>query len=180
MQWSKLRTKVEAYFAESVKERVRLHSTRYRRMHDQEGRAWITIDGKEIVNMIHIFKWMGEVSFRAKSLAGESDEADSLAGEIDEGYWQRLAEKQEEVEQQLHEESFFWQGDLGMAMHDYLSMPIDEILRSQNPLLRAIGMLDRRVGKRRLAALEMTTEHPLVLATYQFRCLAEGVRINRG
>lgn len=51
MQWSKLRTQVEDLFADCVRGRVRFHSTRYRRMHDQEGRAWITIDGQEIINM---------------------------------------------------------------------------------------------------------------------------------
>ena len=56
MQWSKLKSQVEGLFADRVQGRVRLHSTKYRRMHDQEGRAWITLDGEEILNMPNLFE----------------------------------------------------------------------------------------------------------------------------
>ncbi|MCH2184101.1 MAG: hypothetical protein MK108_19050, partial [Mariniblastus sp.] len=70
MQWSKLRSQVEDLFADSVKGRVRLHSTRYRKMHDQQGRAWLTIDGEEIVNMTNLFEWLYQRDRRAAELAG--------------------------------------------------------------------------------------------------------------
>ncbi|NQT88950.1 hypothetical protein HQ560_19435, partial [bacterium] len=70
MKWSKLKSQVEGMFADSVRGRVRLHSTRYRKAHDQDGRAWITIDGREIVNMPHIFKWIHERNELEAKLAG--------------------------------------------------------------------------------------------------------------
>jgi len=166
MRWSKLRSQVESFFANSVKGRVRLHSTRYRRMHDQEGRAWITIDGEEIIHMPHIFKWLHERSKRAAELADVENEF---------GNWQEMATIWKVAEQQLQEESIFCQGELGDAMFRYLQMPISDILGSEEPLIRAIGMLDRRVGKRKLSSLLSVVEHPLVRLLYLFRCEAEGI-----
>ena len=167
MQWSKLRSQVEDLFADSVKGRVRLHSTRYRRMHDQEGRAWITIDGEEIVNMPHIFEWLYQRNRRAAELTGV---------ELSMNNWPDYAPKLRDAEKELHQESVFWQGDLGDAMFGYLHTSIDDILTSDDVLIRAIGMLDRRVGKRRLSTLAETIDHPLVRLLHVFRCDAEGMR----
>jgi hypothetical protein len=60
-------------------------------------------------------------------------------------------------------------------MHEYQSLSADEILTSENPIIRAIGMLDRRIGIRRLKKIDIKSEHPLVAATYIFRCKAEGL-----
>jgi len=165
MQWSKLKRNVEGFFADSVKGRVSLHTTRYRTMHDHEGRSWITLDGKEIINMVHLWKWLDEVDKRAASIAGEPDVKN----------WQKYAECKEEAEKELQDESIFWQCHLGSAMHDYQSLSADEILTSENPIIRAIGMLDRRIGIRRLKKIDIKSEHPLVAATYIFRCKAEGL-----
>ena len=167
MQWSKLRSQVEDLFADSVKGRVRLHSTRYRKMHDQEGRAWITIDGEEIVNMPHIFKWLYERDRRAAELSGVEPSMQT---------WEDYASKWRAAEKELRQESVFWQGDLGDAMFGYLHTSIDDILTSENVLVRAIGMLDRRVGKRRLATFAENINHPLVGLLHTFRCDAEEMK----
>lgn len=165
MQWSKLKRNIETFFADSVKGRVGLHITRYRTMHDHDGRAWITLDGKEIINMVHIWKWLYEVDKRAALKAGEPDLRK----------WQNFEEYREETEKELENESFFTQSHLGGAMHEYQSLSAEEILTSENPIIRAIGMLDRRIGVRRLKKVDVKSEHPLVVATYVFRCEAEGI-----
>lgn len=38
-------------------------------------------------------------------------------------------------------------------------------------------MLDRRIGVRRLQKIDVKSEHPLVVATYVFRCKAECIAI---
>ena len=137
MQWSKLRTKVESLFAEGIKGRVGLYSTRYRSMHDHEGRSWITLDGEEIVNMPHVFKWLHERDLRAAELLGIKH---------DWRWWKEIAAHHDEAERQLAEESFFCQSDLGDAMFYCINHPIDDILSSDKVLVRALGMLDRRLG----------------------------------
>ena len=51
MRWSKLRQVTERRFADVVRGRVELRTTRYAKAHDEFGRSWITIDGREVVNM---------------------------------------------------------------------------------------------------------------------------------
>ena len=149
MRWSKLRTRVEEFFADSVKGRVGLHSTRYG---GSSGRDWITLDGQELVNMPHWYSW--HVWRRRKALADGEDQ-DKLSDY----------------------ESLFQYGSLGESLFDYLTMPIDGILGSPNILIRALGMLDRRVGKRRLKTLVDDNAHPLVRLLHRFRCDAEGVTL---
>ena len=48
MRWSKVKKLVEDGFAESVKGRVQIYSTHYQ---CSCGRGWITIDGKELVDL---------------------------------------------------------------------------------------------------------------------------------
>jgi len=165
MQWSKLRRNIEAFLADSVQGRVGLHTTRYRTMHDHDGRAWITLDGKEIINMVHIWKWLYEVKKRAAAMAGEADLRK----------WQNYEQYKHKAEKELENESFFTQSHLGGAMHEYQSLSIDQILKSDNPVIRAIGMLDRRTGIRRLKNIDVVSEHPLVQVTYIFRCEAESI-----
>jgi hypothetical protein len=50
MMWSKLKQLTEEKFADSVKNRVEIFSTRYNKPNSTAGRGWITIDGIEIVN----------------------------------------------------------------------------------------------------------------------------------
>jgi hypothetical protein len=134
-------------------------------MHDHDGRAWITLDGKEIINMVHIWKWLYELDKKAASLAGVSDLRDR----------QKYEDFKDEAMKALEHESFFTQIHLGEAMHDYQSMSIDDILSSENHIIRAIGMLDRRLGKRRLEKIDVASEHSLVKTTYFFRAQAEGL-----
>jgi hypothetical protein len=146
MQWSKLRIQFEAFFADSIKGRVRLHSTRYRGMHDQDGRDWITVDGEELVNIPHWYRWVVDARYNPRA-PSELTPYTALC----------------------------LNGGLGRAMFSYRSLSIDEILRCDNILIRALGMLDRRVGKRRLRTMEVENDHPLVRLFFHLRCEAEGI-----
>jgi hypothetical protein len=59
----------------------------------------------------------------------------------------------------------------------YLSLSIDDALTSPNYVARALAMLDRRFGRRRLRVWEPTAEqHKLVVRMYRLRCEAEGLK----
>jgi hypothetical protein len=51
MRWTKLKQLVEGMFAEEVRGRVALWTTRYEKAHDRFGRSWVTVDGVEVVSM---------------------------------------------------------------------------------------------------------------------------------
>jgi hypothetical protein len=60
------------------------------------------------------------------------------------------------------------------ALESYLNLSIEDAVSSANALIRAIAMLDRRVGKRRLQQVVIdATTHPLITQLYTLRCTAE-------
>jgi hypothetical protein len=51
----------------------------------------------------------------------------------------------------------------------YCEASIDANLSSRNVLARGLAMLDRRLGKHRVAAFDMAGEHPLVVELHRVR-----------
>lgn len=66
---------------------------------------------------------------------------------------------------------------LGDVLYHYPSLPFEDILKHHDPMVRAVGMLDKRLGKRRLKALTVEEEHPLVQALHALRREAEGLPV---
>jgi len=56
-----------------------------------------------------------------------------------------------------------------------LSLTVEEMLGHNNPVIRALAIIDARYGKRRLATFDPITEHQLVQRLYNLRCEAEGI-----
>ena len=150
MTWSKLKSGMEGFFADGVKGRIGLHMTSYRRpgRGDDEGRSWITIDGEELINMPLHVEWARNTIDRHEPELGREFELASRLG----------------------------QNRLKRAMIAYQELSIEAILASEDSVVRALGMLDRRVGKRRLGRMDLTDQPPLVKYLYLFRCGIEGIR----
>jgi hypothetical protein len=136
MRWSKLKQTVESMFADEVRGRVELWTTRYSKAHDRFGRSWITVDGHEIVNMCNYLKLHG--------VAVDGRRERFVAG-IFAGY------------------------DLACAMREFLSLSIDASLTSKNPLIRALAVLDRRAGKKRLQAIRLQETTKIVTTLLSLR-----------
>ena len=56
---------------------------------------------------------------------------------------------------------------------------IDEAIISDNPIIRAFAMLDRRLGKRRLRQIDKTDLHPLVLRLLNLRLECENIKYSK-
>jgi hypothetical protein len=141
MRWSKLKQQVEAMFADGVRGRVELRTTRYEKAHDRFGRSWITIDGREVQNM-------------SNYLACGDSVADGNPSRFDAGV--------------------FGGYDLPLAMREYLTLSIDAAIASPNPLIRALAVLDRRAGERRLARIDPDNEVPIVKELLEVRRRVRG------
>ncbi len=171
MKWSQLKQRVEEHFADSVKGRVELRTTRYHKAHDQMGRAWITFDDREVIGMC---SFAAEVAHYGEEtrLRQASGCTDYCNPEHKVGY--RLAYDQAEVI--LKERAVFSQPEFHRSLFDYLNLSIDRMLSSPDPMIRAVGMLDRRVGNRRLLAMDAAGENPMVAQMFTVRCAAEHAR----
>lgn len=62
------------------------------------------------------------------------------------------------------------------SLREYLDLSIEDALVSENVLIRAIALIDRRVGKRTLSKIKMPeNEHQLVKFMYNMRCETDGI-----
>jgi hypothetical protein len=168
MQWSKLRSTLEARFAPALRGRVRLHQARYRHANEEVGRVWIAVDGEERAAFATGARWR-QVREAADRLMDERQAWGSPAA-----YEQAVAD----AAGALREAGVHGDDDALNELEAYLSLPVDAALASDSPLLRALAVLDARVGKRRLRELASAPDdHPLVVALLRVRCDAEGIRV---
>ncbi len=174
MKWSQLKKRIEANFADSVVGRVEVWNTRYRKSHDAEGEAWITID-KQRVSTMGTCTYFVELEQETRRKVREYGAADFDNPDQREArgraYW--------EAEKIVNRRGHFRLEDVNRALFDSLGLSIGEAIKSANPIIRAFATLDRRFGKRRLAEFNDSSEHPLVRSLYQFRCEASGIETDR-
>ena len=127
------------------------------------------MDGKELVDLS---------SWKARNKYGTSAHQASNPGWVTSqlGYVTHPPVKEEErTPGHLIEYGELSRFDLSEACWAYLSMNIDDALTSDHPLIIALAMLDRRVGKRKLRELNQAKMHPLAKALLELRLKAEGV-----
>lgn len=146
MQWSKLKSRIKSLISPEVRDRIDFHLTSYRESHDGADKVWITIDGERIFDCKYY------LSERATAYAY----LDGLRGN--------------EIKSALIDAGIHSPRDFGCAMRAYLDMPPGEALKSSDPIVRAFAIVDRRVGKRTLAKLDLSgCDHALVNAFYRLR-----------
>lgn len=173
MRWSQLKRQVEQRFAESVRGRVEVWSTRYRGTHDREGRGWITVDGEEVASMCTLSAYAEQHRRAAEALGADPKKAWTDWGGVrgDPAYWQRWYEAEEERKA----DGVLAQWDFYQALWEYTQSSIAVALGSPNVLVRALAMLDRRLGKRRFLQLrDIESASPLVRRMHALRAQAEG------
>jgi hypothetical protein len=169
MQWSKLKKQVESRFASSMAGRVELRTTHYRHTHDSEGRGWITIDKEEVHNFCTLKFWIEQNALlegirSANNVTNYRDPAQRA------GYYHAY----EQAEAILDQRGIRSQGWFEESLRDYLSLTLEEALASTNFLHRALAVIDKRLGKRRLKVLQVSPgEHPLVSRFLELRRAAE-------
>jgi len=170
MQWSKLKKEIENRFADSVVGHVAFHCTRYRHASSYLERAWITLDKKEIYEFSniksHMETWKTAVELR--KITNTADYRDPLQRK---GY----DEAMDFAEETAHKRGVYSKAEFYYLLEYYLNLPIEKALQSKNMIFRALAILDRRVGKRRLAKFEPDGESQLVRQLYKFRCSVENI-----
>ena len=136
--WSKTKKKLEDLLCDSLKEHLEYHCSNYR-IHDSIGRAYITVDKKEVLNMCTLKR----------------------------DYYQDL------------KDGCFSQVEFMNAAFEFLNSPINKSLESQDPIVRLLAILDRRVGKRTLEALKakMQSEDEMINYFFKLRCGLEGIDV---
>lgn len=174
MPWRQLATALRERLAPSVRDRIALHQARYRYTREEVGRVWLTIDGREVIQ----FDTSSYIRRRAL-LGAELQAAYGGDGEgpirTGHGEYRSADEAARDILRRAGEyDDYSALADLEAS----LSLAIEDALRSPSPLVRALAVMDRRIGKRRLRAMApLEGEHPLVRELHALRCAAEGGRM---
>lgn len=171
--WSDIRKTLEQdRLAPSLRGRVQYFITRYHHAHDRDGsRIAIRVDGTEV------FK---SNTFEAMAM---DDELYRRFNEDLSGFgWREYCEHKWEQWKNVREtelaEGVAEGSSIYHAFREYDTQPIEQSLDSPNALVRVLALLDRRVGKRRLAMIKergFDGEPEWVRFFYRLRLDAEGL-----
>jgi hypothetical protein len=171
MQWSKAKARVEQLFAPSVAGRVELRTANYRKAPDMEGRGWITVEGAEVYNFC-THRYLLDRHMIESGIREANDATNWRDPEQSDAYYAAG----DDTQQILERRGVVSQGFFEQSIEAYPTLSIDDALQSSNFIHRALAMVDRRLGKRRLKSLTFRTdEHPLVWKLYEYRCASEGI-----
>ena len=164
--WSGIRNKLENdYLCPALQGHIQYFATSYSKSADHEGRAAIRMDGVEVLRSDY-YTYLENVWTKFHHLRSTTLKDRNCAKEaIDRAHAYAL-------EQGSFDQRVFYQA---FAIFDNQSLK--KSLSSDNPLVRIFALLDRRLGKRRLLALEDSMERELdwVRTFYVIRMQAEGL-----
>lgn len=159
MRWSQLKKQLQDRFAISVAASIDLNQTRYRHSHDQEGEFWISLDGSRIFSAGSLSYLSSLGALTAKNRADGSTPAQTY-----ELAWPVMDSSGMFLLEQMNKDLFC-----------SLSLTVEQMSEHNNPVIRALAVIDARYGKRRLTTFDSSTEHPLVQKLYNLRREAEGI-----
>ncbi len=157
--WSSIRHKLEKeYLALSLRGRIQYFVTRYKFTHDQEGRAAILLDGKEVMCGNYFNKFFKSNLFPR-----------------DEKYSHRIRNEYSYMDEVALDLGCFDQRCFYSAFEEFDNQSIEESLMSDSLLVRIFAVLDRRISKLRLLKIseEIENEPEIFQFFYNVRVEAE-------
>ncbi|HYK94463.1 MAG TPA: hypothetical protein VE011_01155 [Candidatus Dormibacteraeota bacterium] len=135
-----------------------VHVTKYRYDKEEYGRVWFTWHRAEVARFEDGSFW-----WRVYPL---SDELKALGSDVDDAWKQAIDTAHAEANTDV---SRFYGSVL-----EYLDLPVEDALTSPDFVIRGFAMLDRRVGKRAIAALrDRSDPNPFVRRMYDLRLRAQ-------
>ena len=169
MSWSGIRKRLEEEFlAASLRGRIEYYAVSYSKCPDHEGRAAVRFDGREILKG-NYFDYEKKAYLHEKRLQKEFPEMSR-------------SKRWKTARTLTLRDGCFDQRDFYGAFSEFETQSIEDSLSSENAIVRMFAILDRRVGKLRLAKLaERIPDEPEWLQMfYLIRLEAEGVTVDSG
>ena len=159
VRWSKLKQMLEESFSDTIRKRVQVHLTSYGGV-DANSRSWVVVDGEEKISLDN-FSSLNKTGTYFNELTPIENCLTHHVTEIDD----RSPDK-------LCEEGEFSSFDFTFMAKQYLQMPAHDAIKSNHPIVRALGALNKKIGKAKIKELQYD-ENPLVAYFAKFRYEAE-------
>lgn len=167
MQWSQLKKRIEDLSAPALAGRVKFYVAKYRNYNEEYGRAVLLIDAEEVCEFSDFDYEKAEKKeiIRIHQDSPEAETASPAMAHL--------------IERSLHDQGVYSLDDFYGALESYLSMSVTKALASADLIIRILVVLDRRVGKRRLATLrDHYAGFPVLKRLYELRCASEGLEVS--
>lgn len=133
--WQTLNKQLTSMLCDQLKGHISYFLTRYHKVHNSYGRASIRFDNKELVcfSWINMYKQEHDISYQLCS-------------------YSKLKEKWDK-------NCTYYEMDFISSAVEFLNMPIDSALASDNFIIKIFAISDRRVGKRTLEKIKNEKEY---------------------
>jgi len=159
MQWSKLKTRAKSFIVPSLRKRIDFHVTSYRWSTDEGEKAWVTVDGEQVFTA----SWYRHHYAGAKRTKTGTLARDGRGKPFRDPAVPTWVTEAEELEQHRPQQ-------FGDALRTYLNIQVVDALKSRDPFIRAMAMIDSRVGAERLLKNKpKSNDHSLVRLFYALR-----------
>lgn len=185
MIWSKMKQQLESFLCPALVGRVEYRATGYRYLPDKMGRCYIAVDKKEVMNMSDLstqVKWF-QTEQEIKNELGAHlpvsvEEIEvvrkSSGGNVPEDRLVVMARNRKistVAKDMLAAQGVLCKSDFYAAANKFMTSSIEENLDSPDILLNIMGLVDRRLGKKRLLNMSeaMSLKHPIVQYFYDLR-----------
>ncbi|MGX4601738.1 SF0329 family protein [Faecalimicrobium sp. JNUCC 81] len=167
MIWSKQKQILKNNLCDSLRERIDFNIIKYRKSHDSLGRAVITLNKDEICSMATIV--LDREHFHVVGFRLDNESFEDYIKRDSEGY------------KIVNENGYFSEFDFYEAINIYLNISIEDAMKSENILVRALAMLDKRLGKRRLKNIyeNIEKENDLVKKFYNIRIESDNMILKK-
>lgn len=164
MKWSKLKQLVEQRVTPALQPIFAINSAAYGAC--TCGHVWITINKEVVANFCTRAFWNRTPSF-------DKGKEKFVAGPVPEGAGQKY-------KNQLVEYGELSRQDAYEACWDFVhKLSIYEALKSEDPLIQTLAVIDSRAGKRRLAEIDLDSLHPLARKLLLLRGDLEKITFNK-
>lgn len=185
MVWNKMKQVLESFLCPGLIGRVEYRPTGYRYLPDKSGRSYITVDKKEVFNMndstTGIRWYQSEQEIKGDNTIlipiGEDDlemVRKVTGGKVPEDRLVVIARDRkigDYAKEMMSAQASLTKADFSNEGNRFLTGSVESSLDSKDILLNIFAIVDRRVGKKRLLAMEekIRLKHPVVQYFYQLR-----------
>ncbi|MWC27614.1 SF0329 family protein [Paenibacillus sp. MMS18-CY102] len=185
MSWSKMKQQLESFLSPALAERFEYRATSYRYLPDKAGQCYITVDKKNVLNMIdtttYIRWYQSELEIKndpAIQIPISDEELETVRkeanGKIPEDRLIVIARSRKITElakELMSAQSALSKSNFVVVANKFLSTSIEESMESNDILLNILALVDRRVGKKRILNMseQIKLKHPCVQYFYELR-----------
>lgn len=154
MQWSKLKSRLFEFVTPELQKRVDFHLIKYRKLGDSTNEFLVYVDGMKVFSASYSRHNIAtHVVTRRTGLHAYGSGKEPHA-----------------IEEFLNKREIHAPADITSSIRTYFDLDPQISLRSKDPILKALAMIDRRIGGRTLEELEISEdEHSLIKTLYRLR-----------